>query len=92
MHMDGSLLIENIRRADKGDYTCRAHNSAGESHAKTNVDIKGDDPAGTEHWGNRDDEEWEEWGENDENEDYWNPEDEKFYGDKNSMDNFDEVE
>lgn len=88
VHMDGSLLIENIRKADRGDYTCRAHNSAGESHAKTSVEIKGDDPKGTENWGNRDDDAWEEWGENDENEDYWNPADDKFYGDAK----FDEVE
>jgi len=71
VHMDGSLLIENIRRSDSGDYICRAHNSVGESHVKTNVKVTGEDP---QDLGDRDDDEWEKWGDSfDDNDNYWIP-------------------
>ena len=60
VHMDGSLLIENIRRADSGEYECHARNSVGESHVKTKVQVDGRDPD-DDLDNSRDDESWEEW-------------------------------
>lgn len=43
VHQDGSILIEDIRHSDGGDYFCVAKNSKGSVEAKTTITVVGDD-------------------------------------------------
>ena len=43
VHQDGSILIEDIRKSDAGDYFCVAKNSKGSVEAKTTITVTGDD-------------------------------------------------
>ena len=59
VHSDGSILIEDIRRSDRGEYFCMAKNSQGQVEASTKIEVTGDDPDNRDS--NRDDEDWDNW-------------------------------
>ena len=61
VHRDGSILIEDIRKSDDGDYTCMAKNKEGSVEAKTQIEVTGDDPVDDPRGGNRDEDDWEDW-------------------------------
>jgi len=43
VHQDGSVLIEDIRNSDEGDYHCVAKNNQGSKEAKVTITVTGDD-------------------------------------------------
>lgn len=85
VHQDGSMLIEDIRTSDKGTYTCIAKGSQGSVQAETKVDVTGDDDE-FNHGKGRDDLDWIDDDEDDDYNLWWDPSEDKLYGDKQEID------
>ena len=81
VHRDGSILIEDIREADSGEYECMASNSQGSVSAKTKITVKGEDPEDARPE-NRDHDGWDDWNEDKDYEEIiWDPDRQTFDGD-----------